>query len=143
MTVNKKWFDDDLTEFEGEQGPNSRQQFEERAKAWLLENVLAEFAGTPKADEFFRLFSETTTLANAKRIANHPDYPDIVRDEIAQRIDENRFARGHENTTNSGPGKTSHAGEGWRARSHATRTERGRVNSAPFLVLIGRALARP
>lgn len=37
LTVNKKWFDEDLTEFLGEDGPTREKQFEERAKAWLLE----------------------------------------------------------------------------------------------------------
>ncbi|MBC7146000.1 MAG: plasmid recombination protein [Thioclava marina] len=38
LTVNKKWFDEDLTEFLGESGPTREKQFETRAKEWLLEN---------------------------------------------------------------------------------------------------------
>jgi Plasmid recombination enzyme. len=38
LTVNKKWFDEDLTEFLGESGPTREEQFELRAKEWLLEN---------------------------------------------------------------------------------------------------------
>ncbi|MBC7146001.1 MAG: hypothetical protein H5U24_11425 [Thioclava marina] len=77
-----------------------------------LESVLAQLAGTPKAEEFFRLFSETATQANAKRIANHPDCPDVVRDEIAQRIETAGAIRGNERIARAALGKTDHAGEG-------------------------------
>ncbi|MBC7146856.1 MAG: plasmid recombination protein [Thioclava marina] len=36
LTVNKEWFDKDLTEFFGESGPTREMQFETRAKQWLL-----------------------------------------------------------------------------------------------------------
>ena len=35
LTVNRKWFDDDLTEFLGEEGPTRAEQFEKLAVAWL------------------------------------------------------------------------------------------------------------
>ncbi|OWY03752.1 hypothetical protein B6V75_10045 [Thioclava sp. F1Mire-8] len=38
MTVNKEWFDKDLTKFFGESGPTREMQFETRAKEWLLTN---------------------------------------------------------------------------------------------------------
>ncbi|OOY12344.1 hypothetical protein BMG00_00280 [Thioclava marina] len=38
LTVNKEWFDKDLTEFFGESGPTREMQFETRAKQWLLTN---------------------------------------------------------------------------------------------------------
>ncbi|PFG62709.1 plasmid recombination enzyme [Thioclava sp. ES.031] len=38
LTVNKEWFDKDLTEFFGESGPTREMQFETRAKQWLLNN---------------------------------------------------------------------------------------------------------
>ncbi|QPZ92326.1 hypothetical protein [Thioclava electrotropha] len=77
-----------------------------------LESVLAQLAGTPKAEEFFRLFSETATLANAKRIANHPDCPDVVRDEIAQRIEKTGSIRGNEGVARAALGKSNNASEG-------------------------------
>ncbi|OOY08848.1 hypothetical protein BMI89_11915 [Thioclava sp. F36-7] len=77
-----------------------------------LESVLAQLAGTPKAEEFFRLFSETATLANAKRIANHPDCPDVVRDEIAHRIEKAGATRGHEGAASAALGKPDNASEG-------------------------------
>jgi hypothetical protein len=76
-----------------------------------LESVLAQLADTPKAEEFFRMFSETATQANAKRIANHPDCPDVVRDEIAQRIEKVGATRGHEGAASVTPGKSGNAGE--------------------------------
>ncbi len=77
-----------------------------------LESVLAQLAGTPKAVEFFRMFSETATQANAKRIANHPDCPDVVRDEIAQRIQKAGAIRGNESVTRTALGKSDNASEG-------------------------------
>ncbi|PFG62708.1 hypothetical protein AXZ77_1294 [Thioclava sp. ES.031] len=74
-----------------------------------VESVLAQLAGTPKAVEFFRMFSEAATLANAKRIANHPDCPDVVRDEIAQRIEKAGATRGHEGAASVAPGKSGNA----------------------------------
>lgn len=38
LTVNKEWFDKDLTEFLGESGPTREMQFETRATQWLLTN---------------------------------------------------------------------------------------------------------
>lgn len=76
-----------------------------------LESVLAQLAGTPKAVEFFRLFSETATLANAKRIANHPDCPSVVRDEIAQRIEKTGAIHGKEGVARAALGKSGNAGE--------------------------------
>lgn len=82
-----------------------------RALFASLESVLAQLAGTPKAEEFFRLFSETATQANAKRIANHPDCPNVVRDEIAHRIEKAGAIHGKEGTARVAPGKSDNASE--------------------------------
>ncbi|NVJ64133.1 MAG: hypothetical protein HWD84_07900 [Flavobacteriaceae bacterium] len=58
-----------------------------------LESVLDELADKPEMVEFFRLFSKHATLANAKKIAAHPDCPKIVADEIQQRIEESKSGR--------------------------------------------------
>ncbi|NIY71133.1 hypothetical protein HCZ30_01640 [Marivivens donghaensis] len=58
-----------------------------------LESVLDELADKPEMVEFFRLFSKYATLANAKKIAAHPDCPKIVGDEIQQRIEESKSGR--------------------------------------------------
>ncbi|MBC7146855.1 MAG: hypothetical protein H5U24_15850 [Thioclava marina] len=76
-----------------------------------LESVLAQLAGTPKAIEFFRLFTENATLANAKRIANHPDCPQVVRNEIAQRIEKTGITPGHEGAARAALGKSDNASE--------------------------------
>lgn len=38
LTVNKKWFDEDLTSFLNEEGPTREQLFEQHAKEWLINN---------------------------------------------------------------------------------------------------------
>lgn len=42
LTVNRRWFENDLTGFLGEDGPTREEQFEARATAWLLRHFGAD-----------------------------------------------------------------------------------------------------
>lgn len=81
------------------------------AIASSLDSVFDAIADTPEAVEFFQLFVKHATLANAKKIVAHDDCPQIVAEELRQRIDDSASSRKQKSQARTAPAKSGDVSE--------------------------------
>ena len=81
------------------------------AIAATLDSVFDAIADTPEAVEFFQLFVKHATLANAKKIVAHNNCPQIVAEELQQRIDESASNRRQNSRARTAPAKSDDVSE--------------------------------
>ncbi len=81
------------------------------AIAATLDSVFDAIADTPEAVEFFGLFVKHATLANAKKIVAHDDCPQIVAEELQQRLDDSASSRKQKSQARTAPAKSGGVSE--------------------------------